>query len=290
MARATDSPSEVLPTPGGPASASTAPLRRPPTRVRPLSARRLRTARYSMIRSLTSSSPAWSASRIARAPRDVVGVVAAGVPRDLQHRVQPGADPAALGRGVGGALQLGRFLHRGLVHLLRQGGGLDPGPVVLFLGARLAVQLSQLLADRGQLLAEQELALLLLHALADVVLDGLRDVQLGQLVPGPPGQQLQPLLGVDGLQQLLALLQGQVAGVPGAVGQRGRVGDPLQHVHDLPRAPLLQDGGGQPAVLAGQLMGAGAGGAARPPRSPRPTGPRRGRWCRRRSAPGPGRG
>jgi len=34
------------------------PLRRPPTRVRPLSERRLRTARYSMIRSLTSSRPA----------------------------------------------------------------------------------------------------------------------------------------------------------------------------------------------------------------------------------------
>ena len=195
---------------------------------------------------------------LARA-RDVVGVVAALVPRDLQHRVQPGADPAALWRLVRGPLQLGRFLERGLAHLLGQVRGLDPGLVVLFLGARLAVQLGQFLADGGQLLAEQELALLLLHALADIVLDRLRDVQLGQLVPGPPGQQLEPLLRVDGLQQLLTLLQGQVAGVSGAVGQSRRVGDPLQHVHDLPRAPLLQDRGGQSAVLTGQFLGAGAG-------------------------------
>src|SRR4051794_5446065 len=56
-ARATDSPSEVLPTPGGPARTITAPEPRPPTTWRPRSARRLRTARYSTIRSLTSSSP-----------------------------------------------------------------------------------------------------------------------------------------------------------------------------------------------------------------------------------------
>ena len=92
-------------------------------------------------------------------------------------------------------------------HLLRQVRGLDPGPVVLFLGARLAVQLGQLLADRRELLAQQELALLLLHALADVVLDGLGHVQLGQRVAGPAGQQLQALLGVDRLQQLGLLLE-----------------------------------------------------------------------------------
>ena len=48
--------------------------------------------------------------------------------------------------------------------------------------------------------------------------------------------------------------QGQVAGVAGAVGQRGRVGDPLQDVDDLPGAALLQDRGGEAAVLAGQLV------------------------------------
>jgi hypothetical protein len=39
------------------------------------------------------------------------------------------------------------------------------------------------------------------------LLDGLGDVELGELVAGPPGQPLQPLLRVDGLQQLLTLLQ-----------------------------------------------------------------------------------
>ncbi len=67
IAFATDSPSEVLPTPGGPTSASTAPPRRPPIWPRPCSARRLRTARYSTIRSFTSARPVWSASSTARA-------------------------------------------------------------------------------------------------------------------------------------------------------------------------------------------------------------------------------
>ena len=47
-----------------------------------------------------------------------------------------------------------------------QVGGLDAGAVVV--GA-LGLVLAELLADRGELLAQQELALALLHALADVV-------------------------------------------------------------------------------------------------------------------------
>ena len=187
---------------------------------------------------------------------DVVGVVGRGVPRDLQHRVQPGADPAALGRLVGAALQLVGLLERRLLDLLGQVRGLDPGLVVVFLGARLAVQLRQLLADGRELLAQQELALLLLHALAHVVLDGLGHVQLGQRVAGPADQPLQALLGVDGLQQLVALLELEVRGVARAVGQRRRLGDVLQHVDDLPRAALLQDRRGDAAVLTGQLLGA----------------------------------
>ena len=56
-ARATDSPSEVLPTPGGPTSAITAPEPRPPIDLETAGARRARIARYSTIRSLTSSRP-----------------------------------------------------------------------------------------------------------------------------------------------------------------------------------------------------------------------------------------
>ncbi len=77
----------------------------------------------------------------------------------------------------------------------------------------------------------------------------------------------------------------EVAGVPGAVGQLRRIGDPLQHVDVLPRAALLQDRRRQAAVLAGQL-GRPAG-RARAPRSgcPRPIVRSRGRPCRCRCAP-----
>src|SRR5439155_1343780 len=64
-ARAIDSPTDVLPVPGGPIRVRIAPERL--SSAMPRSWRSLRTARYSTIRSLTSSSPAWSASSTSRA-------------------------------------------------------------------------------------------------------------------------------------------------------------------------------------------------------------------------------
>ncbi len=111
---------------------------------------------------------------------DVVGVLGPLVPRDVEDRVEPGADPAGLRRRVGGALQLVDFLEGRFADLLRQVGGLDAGPVVVFLGSgTTAGELVQLLADGGELLAQQELLLLLLHALGDVLADRLGDIQLG---------------------------------------------------------------------------------------------------------------
>ncbi len=187
--------------------------------------------------------------------QDVVGVVGALVPRQFQHGVQPRADPADLGGLVGGALQLVHLGERGLADVLGQVGALDAGAVVLLLGGGLAVQLGQLLADRGQLLAQQELPLLLLHALLDVLADRLGDVQLRQVLATPHEQLLQPRVDVVGLQQPDLLLLGHVGGVTGEVGQRGRLVDLLHGVHDLPRPALLQDRGHQRAVLAGQLVG-----------------------------------
>ena len=65
VARAIDSPIEVLPVPGGPISVRIAPERL--SSAMPRSVRSLRTARYSVMRSLTSSRPAWSASSTSRA-------------------------------------------------------------------------------------------------------------------------------------------------------------------------------------------------------------------------------
>ena len=65
VALAIDSPIEVLPVPGGPTSVRMAPERL--SSVRPRSLRSLRTARYSVMRALTSSRPEWSASSTSRA-------------------------------------------------------------------------------------------------------------------------------------------------------------------------------------------------------------------------------
>ena len=65
VARAIDSPIEVLPVPGGPISVRMAPDFL--SSAMPRSWRSFRTAMYSTMRSFTSSSPAWSASSTSRA-------------------------------------------------------------------------------------------------------------------------------------------------------------------------------------------------------------------------------
>jgi hypothetical protein len=109
------------------------------------------------------------------------------------------------------------------------------------------------------LLAQQELALLLLHAFLDVLADGLGDVELGQVITAPLQQLLEPLGDVAGLQQPDLLLVAEVRGVAGEVGEGGRVVHLLDRVDHLPRAALLEDRGDQPPVLAGQFVGAVVG-------------------------------
>ena len=116
-----------------------------------------RTARNSISRSLTSSRPAWSASSTARAAtRSSASSVRSfhGMSRTVssQVRIQP-----ASGLWSEAALQLVDLVERGLQHVLGQVGRLDAGAVVV--GA-LRLAFAQLLADRGELLAQQELALL----------------------------------------------------------------------------------------------------------------------------------
>jgi hypothetical protein len=210
-----------------------------------------------------------------------VGVVfGADRPRHLQHRVEPGADPAGLRGGVTGPLELADLAHRGLVDLLGQLGGLDTGAVVR---RAVGLVLTELLADRGQLLPQQELALRLLQALADVGVDALGDLLLGEVLAHPPGQQLQPLRDVFGRQELDLLLQREPRCVAGRVGQLGQVGHPLDRVDHLPSTALLQDAR-EPAPAPSRR--------ARAPRSasPRPTAPHPDPARPTRCGPGPRRG
>lgn len=181
----------------------------------------------------------------------VGGVVGAHVPRQLQHGVQPGADPAGFRALVAGAFQLADLAQRGLADLLGQVGGLDAGPVLI---GPVRFALAQLLADRGQLLAQQEFLLRLLHALAHVLGDLVADLDLGQMRAGPVDQHPQPLGHIDRFQQLALLRAGQVGRVAGGVGQRRRVGQPVDVVDDLPGLAALQHGQQQLLVLRGQRL------------------------------------
>ena len=151
---------------------------------------------------------------------DVVAVVGRARPRQLEHGVEPGADPGGLGVLLAGPLELVDLPEQRLAHVVGHLGGLHPAAVVV--GA-LGLALAELLADRRELLAEQELALGLLHPLADVLADLVGDLGLGEVVAGPGDDRLEPLLDVRGLQQLALLLVGEVRRVAGRVRDRAGV-------------------------------------------------------------------
>jgi hypothetical protein len=133
------------------------------------------------------------------------------------------------------------------------------GAVVLGAVGAVRVQLAQLLADRGELLAQQELALLALDALADVLADLLGDLLLGEVLLRPREERLQPRRHV-GLGEQPGLLLGVEVGRPaGEVGQRARVRRLLDVVDHLPRTALLQDRHDERLVLLGQLEHAAGG-------------------------------
>ena len=143
------------------------------------------------MRSFTSSRPVWSASRTARASATSSRSSERVAPRQLEHRVEPRADPAVLGALLARALEpvdlaLDRGAHRrraasssaSLRAVLGDASSSSPSPSSL----RIACHL----------LAQQELALLLVHALGDVVADLLGDLELGERCRGPRQHQLDP--------------------------------------------------------------------------------------------------
>jgi len=83
---------------------------------------------------------------------DVVVVIGTKVPRQLEHRVQPRADPARLGALFARALEPSDLAHCGLEDLLGQLGGLHAGAIVI---STVRLAFAELLADRGKLLAQQ---------------------------------------------------------------------------------------------------------------------------------------
>ena len=255
MARAIDSPIEVLPVPGGPIRVRIAPER------------------------ALVGDPALGAQL---ADRDVLGdpvldVLETGVvgvqdlacvvgieplggalaPRHGQQPVEVGADHRGLA-GLAHPLQATELALGLLADLVGHPGLVDLAAVVV---DHRTLVLAELLADRLELLAQEVLALLLLGAGLDVVAYPPADLKLGEALALGRDRPLQAFGDVQRLEQLALLLEAQVGRVAGRVGQRPRLDDRAQKRADpRVRVAQLEDLFDHGAVLAGELAGAlGAG-------------------------------
>ena len=243
IARAIDSPIEVLPVPGGPISVRIAP-------------ERLSAVDAALLAQLLDGDVLDDAvldvveagvvgvEHLARGGR-VELVLGALAPRDVGQDVEVGADHLGLAGLLAGALQAVELALGLLADLVGHAGLGDLGAVVL---DDRAVVLAELAADRLHLLAQDVLALLLGGAVLDVLADALAHLQLGQALALAAEGELEALGDVERLEQLDLLLEGQVGGVAGGVGQRAGLGDGA-------------DPGGDAAVVAAQLEDLLDGGA-----------------------------
>ena len=147
----------------------------------------------------------------ARRLGDVEPVLGLDAPGELEHGVEPGADPAR-SRGSGRwCARACRPRARPPCGRARAGHATRAWP-----GSRrgrrrrlVARELAELLADGLELAAQEELALRLLHALLDVGLDLLAQRQVGQRVAGPAEDEAQPRLDVARLEHLDLLGRGR---------------------------------------------------------------------------------
>ena len=163
-----------------------------------------------------------------------------------------------LGRLVAHALEA-RELALGLLEDVL--GHLGLGDLRAVLLDDRALVLAELLADRLQLAAEDVLALLLLDAGLDVLLDAAAHLHECEALALQLERQLEALAHVDGLEQLHLLLEGQVGRVAGGVGERAGLGDRADEGRDAAVvAAQLEDLLDGRAVLALELADAAVGG------------------------------
>ena len=115
------------------------------------------------------------------------------------------------------------------MRLLGHVEGLD---LLAVLARDRALVLTQLLANRLHLLAQEVLALLLVSALLHVVADALAHLELGQSLALQAHGQLESLRHVSRAKQLDLLLVVEVGRVAGGVRQRARLDDRAQEGRD----------------------------------------------------------
>ena len=137
----------------------------------------------------------------------------------------------------------------------------------------IAVVVTELLADRGQLLAQQVLPLLLLDPFGHVGSDLLVDLELGQVVLGPGQDQLDAGSHLGGLQDREAMIVRGLRPRGDEVGQCARLAGGAQDLRQAAGAAQGRDLLQHHPQLSDHCVHAGAGAAvgqaARPPASAR---------------------
>ena len=155
---------------------------------------------------------------------DVELIVGRDVPGQADQPVDVGPDDADLGRGGRDPAHPVDFLDRPRLDLLGHAGRFDLLAQLVDLGL-LGVVLAQLALDRLELLAQDVLALGLVHLGLDLGLDPTLELEDLDLAGEEVADELEALGDVDRLEQLLALLGGHVRAVGDHVGQQARLGD-----------------------------------------------------------------
>ena len=162
-------------------------------------------------------------------------LIAALTPRKFEDAVEPVADPRLLRALLTRTLEpvdltVDRGAHRvGKRHLGRL------RPVV---ARGVTIGLAELLADRGQLLAQEVLALGLLHRIGDVAADLFGDFEL----LGPGHNQLEPSFEIDRLEHGELVLDIGVGPRGHRVGQGTRLGDGPQDFGEPSRVAAFGHG------------------------------------------------
>ncbi len=164
---------------------------------------------------------------------EVEMILALGLPGQRDDPLQIGADDAVLGGGARQALEPAQLALGGRARLLGQIGGLDALAQLLHLGL-IGIGLAQLVLDRLQLLAQDELTLGLVELRLHLGLDLRLQLADVDLAGEDARERAQPLGNVGLLEQLLALGQRQPAQIGGdEIGKQARIVDVGQRDRQL---------------------------------------------------------
>ena len=261
VARAIDSPIDVLPVPGGPISVRIAPdalvLGDAAVLAHLLDRDVLDDAVLDVL-----EAGVVGVEHLARDDR-VQPLLGALLPRHLEQPVEVGPDRAGLPALLAEALEAAELLLGLLAHGLGHAGLFDLRAVLLDDGR---VVVAELAPDGVHLAAQDVLALLLVGAGLHVVADAAADLELREALLLDGDGLLQALGDVERLEDPDLLLEGDVGRVADRVGQRAGLADGAQELGDAAVGAaqledLLDDGavlalGGPGAAVDGHVVGA----------------------------------